>query len=1399
MYSLRLIDKAKFLGRLLIILTLLFAKQAKAQTDTLFWFAAPEVTSGHSDSPIAIRLSAYDKDAEVKITQPANSSFAPIEVSVNANSLYSVDLTTRKGFVEAARTDDVTHKGLLIESTTPITAYYEVISVGNNPDIFSLKGNNALGKYFVIPSQNVMDNGNYSPQPYSSFEIVATEDNTLVTITPANNIVGRPKGLSYTKLLHKGDTYSAIAESKKKDKHLGGTLVSSNKNIAITIKDDSVFPPGEGCRDLLGDQLIPVKYIGDEYIVVRGPTGEDDYVMVCATENNTDIYLNGQAVPKANIDLGDAYAITGIKENSVYIKTSKPVYVLHISGLSCEYGMAVVPQLICSGSMEVSFVRTVSTFFSVMLMTKNGAQGSFTINGNPNLIKASDFSAVPGTNGEYVAALIDMTNLIASGSRSLISNSKNAFHLGIFNGKSHSGCRYGYFSDFGRLQCKIEGPETICKDKEFELKALPDDEDYTYLWSTGEITPKITINEPGEYWVLIDNGICPGRDTVVVSINESLNFLVKADPLCIGSISTLRVIKEFESYLWSTGETTRSIDVSEPGTYEVAVTDKYGCEWTKEIKVKEIDAIDVEILGEDICHGKEGLLSTVGSFYKYEWSTGSTDSEIIITEPGKYYVSVESSNGCTGSDTIDIKEMPPFDVFMMGDTICKGEETVIQPNGVYYSYLWSTGETSAKITIDEPGTYSVLVENEYGCEGVGEITIASYPPSGMKIIGDSAICYNEIGKLSANKDFPAYYWSTGDRRKSIEVSSPGIYSLKIYDENGCLSYDTIEVKNAAPEAEITGEINICDGAAAVLESKNEAWRYLWSTGETEKTIEINKPGKYYLITSSESGCADTAYFDVGEYPRPELEIIGDTKLCRGEKTELRANKKFNNYLWSTGDDTWVIETEEAGEYFLIVENEYGCKDTAWATVEYYDNPEVVIIGDLDFCEGDSAILASKNVHEKYLWSTGDTTNQITVNKPGEYSLIAGNDYGCIDSSKIIIAIHSLPSPTIIGDTSFCPGESVVLSADSEYPSYQWSNGQSQKSIEVSEPGEYTLIVENEYGCEGECSIILSYIEASVEIDSSLVDFGYVLIDSTKKLQRKIVNTGKEDIEILVKMNNSREFSLGMDEYTAYIEPGKEHVLDIYFTPENIYDYTDTIRVNITAPCPEEYIIPVSGSGLVKMIASLPLIGAEVGLRACIPIRAKLLSDRDISSTADYYAEIEFDGDMLESEMGCAPNGDKRIIAFSGRDVYADSAEFILDEFCGLTLIGDKDLGPLNFLEFTWDDPHVLTDTVNGTFHVGGLCQRPISRIQRFEKTTMSILPNPAADNIHINVKSEETGYFCLRIFSANGEQLEELQWSNEDKLNMEINLTTEKYLQGLYNISLITPWNSYSRKLIIIK
>ncbi|MCE2682820.1 MAG: IgGFc-binding protein, partial [Cryomorphaceae bacterium] len=515
--------------------------QLSAQLDTVFWFVAPEVAQQHGDRPIVFRFATLANPATITISQPANPLFPTQVLNLAANSAQTLDLTPWIDIVENKPANTTLNYGFKISATANITAYYEVNpTCACNPDIFSLKGKNSVGTSFITPFQNFLNNASYAR---SAFNIVATQDNTTITIIPTQNIVGHAANVPFNIVLNKGQTYSAENVSILAGQHLGGSVIISDKPIAVTLSDDTAQgTPYGGCADLMGDQLIPTSIIGSEYIAIKGYLNGPDKLYIVAATNGTQITIDGAVV--GTINATQTYVHT-LSSPTAYIQTSEPAYVLHQSGFGCEVGEAILPPIVCTGSNVVPFVRSTNEFFALNILVPTGGENSFVLNGNPALINPASFNFVPGTANTWKYAQIDASAFVTALQNSRLENTVEKFHLGLIHGGASSGCRFGYFSDFAsyRYEIQMDG-QSYCTgdDINFTTNQLPG---ATYQWTgpNGYSATGVSVSIPdaqlanaGQYIV---SGNLPNScellpDSVLITIVElpSAPQLFTNGPVC---------------------------------------------------------------------------------------------------------------------------------------------------------------------------------------------------------------------------------------------------------------------------------------------------------------------------------------------------------------------------------------------------------------------------------------------------------------------------------------------------------------------------------------------------------------------------------------------------------------------------------------------------------------------------------------------------------------------------------------------------------------------------------------------------------------------------------------------------------------------------------------------------
>ncbi len=711
----------------LFCLFIFFSTFLFSQKDTEFWFVAPEISynvpGNYYDHPTQFVIGVYEKPAIVTLSQPANPSFSPKILNLQANSSGTFVINTNEiDFFENDPPNQVLNKGVLIQSTAPISVYYELVpTCGCNPEFFVLKGKNALGTKFFAPFQNLMQNGsNYTPFPKSAFDIVATENNTAITITPTKNIVGHAAGIPFNINLNKGQTYSATATSQMAAEHPSGSKIVSNKPIAITVKDDLLEGDplfGGTCRDAVGDQLIPVAGCGTKYILRKGTLNGTEKAFIIGTENNTTLSYDGLWWSIINEGETVVWDINSVH----FLEATAPVVVWQISGFGCEVGGAVIPTIDCSGSNSIRFVRSTDEPYFLMLITETVNQNSFLLNGSaaPFLGNGS-FSVVPGTNGEWVAGLFDMSNSgILTFESTEISNSTGLFHMGVINGReSATGCRFGFFSDFGKY-IRRELSTEFCQGDTIQVKNLSiSTEGIFYDTISGILKCDSIFKIEAKFRNLFQTNnqieTCPGipfiykniphfppatiLDTLISTTNcdTILTLEIIASPLIFKNESHEICPNSLFNYLGN--------NYTAPATIIDTIFSTTACDTllTIELTTIEFPMIDREI---SLCPGETVVISNK-----------------IYDQPGIVMDTISAKIGCDTIRTNTIIQKPSPEDFPIRDTVvCAGDKIIL--TSIYPNTTWNNSTGSQTFEATEPGIILINMVNEFGCSRTDSVNI----------------------------------------------------------------------------------------------------------------------------------------------------------------------------------------------------------------------------------------------------------------------------------------------------------------------------------------------------------------------------------------------------------------------------------------------------------------------------------------------------------------------------------------------------------------------------------------------------------------------------------------------------------------------------------------------------
>ncbi len=327
---------------------------------------------------------------------------------------------------------------------------------------------------------------------------------------------------------------------------------------------------------------------------------------------------------------------------------------------------------------------------------------------------------------------------------------------------------------------------------------------YEYLWSNGEVTQSIVDLAAGTYKVTVtgDNGCTATAQAVVNAFGCSTITLTTGviNAQCYGQegqawVNVAGGVPPY-SYAWSNNETNDTISAT-AGTYEVVVTDADSCAAAVQVTIGEPEAIVVSVstTGETCdgaCDGKAVGMATGGILpYTWLWSNGADTSSVYNLCAGAYGVTVTDSLGCV--DMIDsfviakgVSALP----LILGDTIiCPGETGVLNTQGGFSSYLWSTGETTPSINWAIEDVYSVRVTKGI-CSDSAEIETMISPEILLELVFD-----NDTLFANAMGGWPplTYLWNTNEVSSYIIPQTNGTYTVVVSDSVGCAITDSMVV------------------------------------------------------------------------------------------------------------------------------------------------------------------------------------------------------------------------------------------------------------------------------------------------------------------------------------------------------------------------------------------------------------------------------------------------------------------------------------------------------------------------------------------------------------------------------------------------------------------------------
>ncbi|MCP1994749.1 hypothetical protein [Flavobacterium sp. HSC-61S13] len=659
---------------------------------------------------------------------------------------------------------------------------------------------------------------------------------------------------------------------------------------------------------------------------------------------------------------------------------------------------------------------------------------------------------------------------------------------------------------------------------------------YTYTWnnssSTSDTATGLTV---GFHTVTAtDANGCQISRTFTITQPTVLNASTSQTNLaCFNGVTGIASVTPTGgtapyTYLWSNGASSQTISGLAAGQYSVEITDFNSCTVTKTIMLTQPTALAVTETHTNVsCNGGSngsGTINVTGGTppYSYSWApVGGNLQTATGLRAGTYTVTITDSNSCTTTKSVSITEPEPLLVTESSTNIncyaaANGTAEVSVSGGrLPYSYQWSNGATTSKISNLNVGNYHVTISDGNGCTKTASFLIKQplAPLEASSTLTMVSCSENNNGVAAVTPSGGTapytYLWNTGASTPSISNLTAGDYNVVITDASGCSITVNMTITQPSPLATSGSQVNIsCAGAATgsanvSVSGGTGTYSYSWSpSGGTSANATELTAGNYTVTITDANNCQITRSFNITE-PQTFDATSSQTNVSCNALSDGTATVTATGgtgiytYSWyPTGGTAATATGLTAGNYTVTITDSNLCSITRSFTIEG-SIPLTLLEKQVNVsCYGGSngsatVTMTGGTTPYTYLWSNNATTPTATGLSAGTYEVEITDAKGCTRSTSFTITEPSLLIPSTTQTDIVCygtaTGTATVNSIGGTAPyTYLWSNGATTPTITDLTAATYTVIVTDYKGCTTSTSVDISQ-RSALTVTASQVD------------------------------------------------------------------------------------------------------------------------------------------------------------------------------------------------------------------------------------------------------------------------------------------------------------------------
>lgn len=473
---------------------------------------------------------------------------------------------------------------------------------------------------------------------------------------------------------------------------------------------------------------------------------------------------------------------------------------------------------------------------------------------------------------------------------------------------------------------------------------------FSILWQEGQITNSIANLSTGYYSVTLEDACISIKDSIFVHEPDSLIVEISSFNItCNGALNgeALALVSggtQPYSFNWSNGRNTQFIRNLNSGRYSIHVSDAQGCSIIQSVDIIEPERLTASIQKTDVlCYGDStGSISVVAQYgalpYRFEWDNLFTGSYIEDVPAGTYTLVVrdDCDDSVKISTTINQPQQLNYSQTVKNITcygMQNGEISVVPVHGVApYSIEWEQGlsgfhqtELPAQVytyTIYDHCNDSIVVETELTQPDLFNLSLDVRDVS-CNGLGNGSAIVTPIGGKSPY----IYRWNIGVQTSSVQGLFPGLYTVNVYDNNGCFASETFEITEPSPLAiDIEATPTLCNKevgqAFAVASGGSIPYSFYWSTEARDDHITGLAEGTYTAEVTDSKGCKVSQNTTISVYtPNYPICLVtidrytGKNKVV-WEKVVDSDSESVNIYKMMGGVFRWIGSSHPIRESFF---------------------------------------------------------------------------------------------------------------------------------------------------------------------------------------------------------------------------------------------------------------------------------------------------------------------------------------------------------------------------------------------------------------------------------------------------------------------------------------------------